>query len=93
MKYKKKPVIVDAIQWQGYVDEFDDGPECEAPEWILEAFQKGLIQMTYPTMLIVTLEGIVTAKAGDYIIKGVEGELYPCRADIFKKTYEEARDE
>lgn len=46
----------------------------------------------YPSIVIYTLEGAMTARIGDYIIKGVNGEFYPCKADIFAKTYESSDD-
>lgn len=64
MKYRKKPVIIEAIQ-------FEDNPYLK----------------------IETLEGIMKASVGDYIIKGVNGEFYPCKPDIFEKTYERVIDE
>lgn len=78
-KYRRKPVVIDAIQWTG-----DNYPE------VFE-FTEG---NAYPTeshsdMLIVeTLEGNMAAEKGCYIIRGVNGEYYPCQEDIFNKTYE-----
>ncbi len=91
MKYRKKPVEVEAWQWNGnsliFVDE---------PDWILDAFENGdideYIDYYDPSdscLEIETLEGTHTARPGDYIIKGVKGELYPCKPDIFDATYEE----
>ena len=88
-KYKKKPVIIEAIQWNG--ENFD---ECmnfmgetygdkETYECIKEKSAK------YREIYIETLEGIMTASDGDYIIRGVNGEFYPCKPDIFMKSYEE----
>ena len=85
-KYKKKPVIVEAF-------ELKTGENV--PEWFKKATTMGTIieQKITPiegtTILIRTLEGEMTAREGDFIIKGVEGEMYPCKKDIFKKTYEE----
>ena len=85
-KYKKKPVIVEAF-------ELKTGENV--PEWFKEAAIMGTIieQRINPiegtTILIRTLEGEMTAREGDFIIKGIEGEIYPCKKDIFKKTYEE----
>jgi hypothetical protein len=76
-KYRKKPVIIEAIQWLGTnLSEIDD--------FIGESItNKGT------TLIIYTLEGDMKASIGDYIIKGVNGEFYPCKPDIFDKTYEE----
>lgn len=89
MKYKKKPVIVEAFQLneRGLVEE----------DWFWDAVSENKIktynfgkQYSAPAWCeIETLEGTMIAKTGDYIIKGIQGELYPCKADIFKQTYEE----
>lgn len=77
-KYRKKPVEIEAIQWNG--NNF-----IEIDNFITIQHE------TYPAAGIVkipTLEGIMVANEGDYIIKGVNGEFYPCKPDIFDKTYE-----
>ena len=80
--YRKKPVVIEAIQWTGcnFVD--------------VERFVGEFSQQSEFTgdLLIKTLEGIMRASAGDYIIKGVKGEFYPCKPDIFEQTYEEVQD-
>ena len=77
-KYIKKPVEVEAVQWTGTnIDEI----EKFAREHIYE-------HTTIAKIAISTQEGIMVANIGDYIIKGVNGEFYPCKPDIFKKTYE-----
>jgi hypothetical protein len=80
MKYRKKPVVVDALQWNG-----------DNTEEVLRFCDSFGTYETNPAILsIKTLEGVMTASRGDYIIKGVNGEFYPCKPDIFNKTYEEA---
>lgn len=87
MKYRKKPVVIDAFKWTG-------GPDQEDyPQWIVDAIKNG--KVTFPRedegfliMRIETLEGAMTAQLGDYIIKGIKGEIYPCKPDIFEATYE-----
>lgn len=79
MKYKKKPVIVEAIQWTG-----DNTKE------ILDFCPIAIERKTY--LCIPTLEGNHLADKGDFIIKGVKGEFYPCKPDIFEKTYEEVQE-
>lgn len=89
MKYKKKPVIVEAFQLneRGLVEE----------DWFWDAVSENKIK-TYnfgklysaPALCVIeTLEGTMIAKTGDYIIRGIKGEIYPCKEDIFKQTYEE----
>lgn len=77
-KYTKKPVTIDAIEWTGH--NFDDIIEFDGNE---------RVYLRMGTLCIETLEGDMKATIGDYIIKGVDGELYPCKPEIFKKTYEE----
>lgn len=76
MKYRKKPVEIEAILWNGY--NYDE---------IMELGEKS-IQRSGKDLLIYTLEGTMRASIGDYIIKGVNEELYPCKPDIFNLTYE-----
>ncbi len=81
-KYRKKPVEIEAIQFKGgNMAEINDLLRCTNEM----TFSKG-------TVKIKTLEGTMTATKGDYIIKGVNGEFYPCKPDIFKKTYEKIGD-
>lgn len=88
-KYRKKPVIIDAVQ---FLRRFD------WPEWFREAVTENKI-IVYGTgkfanpnekcyAKIETLEGTMRAQEGDYIIKGINNEFYPCKPDIFMKTYE-----
>jgi hypothetical protein len=84
MKYRKKPVIIDAVQWDGNnydeIHKFCSSAFLEVVQYIDETKVEHLI--------VLTLEGNMEAKFGDYIIRGVNGEFYPCKPDIFKKTYE-----
>ena len=82
--YRKKPVVIEAFKWTG------DENQTEDPEWIINAIRASKVRIDYNplSMKIVTLEGIMTATPGDFIIKGVQGEFYPCKPDIFEKTYE-----
>ena len=83
MKYRKKPVIVDAWKW--------DGTGEGASDIIDKAFEAGSTRdMSWGAIgfLIHTLEGTMEASKGDFIILGVSGEPYPCKPDIFKMTYE-----
>jgi len=88
MKYRKKPVVIDALEFTG--------TEASARR-ILEEFQipGGVyvpMAVTWDSdagyMTIPTLEGNHTANPGDFIIRGVQGEFYPCKPDIFAATYE-----
>jgi len=80
-KFRKKPVIIEAVQFTGQnIDEIYalDGWSPITPPKITND----------GTLKIATLEGEMTAQKGDWIIRGVKGELYPCKPDIFEETYE-----
>lgn len=91
MKYKKKPVIIDAIQWTGgnMVEIADFAKGFAKFDEIRQGDSENKIPAEYD-LSIQTLEGTMQASRGDYIIKGVNGEFYPCKPDIFEKTYEKA---
>ena len=78
-KYRKKPVIIEAIQWNG--KNLTD----------IDNFVGGRLKIKGSSLVIHTLEGDMEASINDYIIKGVNGEFYPCKPDIFDKTYERAQ--
>lgn len=82
MKFRKKPVVIEAIQFINDVDTLAN----------ISEFAKETVRVDCsvdPVVLkIETLEGTMTANVGDWIIKGVNGEFYPCKPDIFEKTYE-----
>lgn len=87
-RYRKRPVVIDAVQYTGDTDALDrwldqwhgeaDGPHMWADG---------------DAVVIGTLEGDMTASVGDWIIRGVQGEFYPCKSDIFKATYEAVADD
>lgn len=90
MKYRKKPVIIDAFQFDG--DFMNKDRTYYIPDWAVDMVHKGYIKYksyTKGELEIKTLEGVMVANIGDYIIKGVDGEIYPCKPHIFEKTYEE----
>lgn len=81
-KYRKRPVVIEAFRWTGGPDQEED------PEWILEAMKAEKVFVDYPNLQIFTLEGVMLANVGDWIIRGVQGEIYPCKPQIFEMTYE-----
>lgn len=83
-KYRKKPVVIEAIQWTG-------NNWNEIFSFIGDVF-KSQNNMD-GTIEINTLEGNMVANIGDWIIKGVKGEFYPCKPDIFEQTYEKVEPE
>lgn len=95
MKYRKKPrkkpAVIEAFQYDGDLKGADG--KYYVPDWAVEAFEEGVMHFgvfdRMPCELFIdTLEGTCHASVGDYIIRGVNGELYPCKPDIFGKTYE-----
>lgn len=78
-KYRKKPVVIEAVRWTGenYYEEI-------VP--FLPHSEHGVTRAN--DIAIKTLEGTMNARPGDWIIRGVNGEFYPCKPDIFEKTYE-----
>lgn len=83
-KYRKKPVIIEAIKWTG-------NNEQEIIDFAANSYRLIKFLNFEQNIAIETLEGTMIANKGDYIIKGIKNELYPCKADIFKQTYEEVK--
>lgn len=95
MKYKKKPLEVDAVQWEGTMESLKDITDLYAPtrpweDCIRNVDFNSPIDFNEKTMslYIHTTEGIMEAPKGWFIIKGVEDEFYPCKPSVFYKTYE-----
>jgi len=81
MKYRKKPVVIDAMQ-------FTEESKDQCLNFVRCIATTDFDAKGSPLLRIHTLEGDMTARLGDWIIKGVSGEFYPCKPDIFDKTYE-----
>ena len=87
-KYRKKPIEIEAFKWTGDINQTED------PIWIVEAIQKGDVwcrgdsENGYTVMIIANNGSVMTANRGDYIIKGIKGEIYPCKPEIFEMKYE-----
>lgn len=75
-KYRKKPVVIEAVQYTG--QNFGE----------MDEFVGGDAELRDGQLFIATLEGEMRASLGDWIIKGVKGEFYPCKPEIFEATYE-----
>jgi hypothetical protein len=84
MKYRKKPIIVEATQYFANMGEHT----AQTPVWLIDACIDGRIFARDNNTFIKTLEGELKVNDGDWIIKGIQGELYPCKPDIFEATYE-----
>lgn len=96
MKYRKKPVVIEAFKYDG--DLMGSNGKYYVPDWAVKAIKDGTMYFASlddnspPCELFIkTLEGPFYASVGDYIIQGVNGELYPCKPDIFEKTYEKVK--
>ena len=82
--YRKKPVEIEAVEFRGFGHSQGNG--FDLISWVDPDGNKAWGYNG--DFLIETLEGVMTARPGDYIIKGVQGEFYPCKPDIFLQTYE-----
>lgn len=86
-KFRKKPVVIEARHYDGT-------EECayKLIDWIDQAGGDGVLDPDDNAVCIKTLEGVMAASPGDWIIRGVQGEYYPCKPDIFEATYEAVED-
>lgn len=87
MKYRNKPVIIEAFKWSGGPDQEED------PEWIIEAIKEGTawfrdVDTPDVKLCIDTGCGVMLASVGDYIIQETGGRLFPCKPDVFEAAYE-----
>lgn len=99
-KFRKKPVIIEAIRYLGNGN-VEGG---DVPDWMWEALKSGVLYHTANerfafgpldaagSMTIKTLEGTMVVSPGDWIIRGIKAELYPCKPDIFAATYEQVEE-
>jgi hypothetical protein len=92
MRFRKRPVVVDAIQWAGTnideVREFTKLANVIIEDKIGSSADGNGYPQRYIKIVIITLEGAMSVSEGDWIIRGVKGEFYPCKPDIFEQTYE-----
>jgi hypothetical protein len=91
VKFRKRPVVIDAFPWSGsnhdsmqaWLASLPDRAEDSEPCTVT-------VDPASSVLAVHTIEGVMTASPGDWIIRGVKGELYPCKPDIFTATYEDA---
>ncbi len=81
MKFRKKPVVIDAIQWMGHISDI---------EYFIDSID---YYVRGKSLFIPTLEGDMETSIGDWIIRGVVGEFYPCKNNVFVATYDKVIDE
>ena len=90
MKFRKKPVVIEAFQYDGDLKDRDG--KYYVPDWAVKAFKEGTMYYIIPRAKPSDTPELYInhhVSIGDYVIQGVNGELYPCKPDIFEKTYEE----
>ena len=93
-KFKKKPVEIEAMQWDGTLSSAN-----EIMEWSRTDMGPRIVYNSYtntihePHLNILTMEGVMVARKKDWIIRGIHGEVYPCNPDIFEKTYAPSEEE
>lgn len=94
-RFRKKPVVIEAVQWTGnnlrQIISFTDGPPETRTDHAGMMWEQYEALVAVEGLKIFTLEGDMFASPGDWIIKGVKGEHYPCKPDIFAATYEPVR--
>ena len=79
--FQKKPVVIDAMHFHGTDEDLK-----KVHDWARQ-FGDVCLDLENSSMSIKTLEGVMTVSYGDWVIKGVMGEMYPCKPDIFHATY------
>lgn len=100
--FRKKPVTIEALQFEG-LEWSEDGEYSirfdtvdALPVWLRAALLDEVVyadaEETRDNLLVKTLEGVMSAAPGDWIIRGVKGEIYPCKPDIFAMTYDAVED-
>ena len=86
-KYRKLPVTIEAEHVYKLLN-LASNDWNNLPEWVKENYEKGNIVFLNKSLSIMTLEGRMNANYNDYLIKGINGEIYPCKPNIFERTYE-----
>lgn len=87
-RFRKKPVEIDAVKCSELLYAFEKDWKA-LPDWAEAAYEDGVIvAITSANLTIKTLEGDHLARIEDWVIRGVKGELYPCKPDIFEATYD-----
>jgi hypothetical protein len=92
-RWVKRPVVIDAVRYVGLGD--DGQPEFDCfgepyPRWLSSAFHRRRLYVHRDVLFANTLEGQMVASRYDYIIRGVKGEIYPCKPDIFENNHSRA---
>ena len=91
MKFRKKPVVIEAVPI-GMLMDSASGAWRELPSFVSDAYDRGDLLFVYDGIDIKTLEGWMHGGPADMLIRGVQGELYPCKPEIFYATYEQVEE-
>lgn len=91
MRYRKRPVVIEAVECDLALRAAASAWR-DLPVWLAAAYEQGDIIFASDHILIITLEGVMRADKTDLIIRGVQGEIYPCKRNIFEATYEPVED-
>lgn len=86
MRYRKKPIVVEAVPVAETLENVRDWSNL--PAWVIDAYEEGTLLFLPNAIEVRTLEGTMRADKGDWLIRGVQREIYPCKPDIFEATYE-----
>lgn len=87
MKYRKKPIVIEAVQYVKGDESFFDWIKAEKVSYFYRCEQGG------NKLMVKTLEGDMHVSPDDFLIKGIKGEFYPCKPDIFEATYEKVEEQ
>lgn len=87
MRFRKKPVEIEAVRVADALHAASNS-WADLPTWLVDAYERGEVLFLPHCVEIKTLEGTMTGQRADWIIQGVQSELYPCKPDIFDATYE-----
>ena len=86
-RYRKRPIVIDAVPVADLLAAaLRDW--AELPAWVADAYDHGDILFLPGGINVTTAEGVMVGDRGDWLIRGIKGELYPCKPDIFEATYE-----
>lgn len=87
-KFRKKPVVIDAELISVLIENALNSDCLSQPIWVRKGVDEQILSFSNDAVFIKTLEGTMRGEKDDYLICGVQGEMYPCKPDIFEKTYE-----
>jgi len=104
MKYRKKPIVIEAFQmtlytrwhkddWPMWLNDAWNMEPSEGAVWVDDSKPNAKGQQSANELFCGTLEGVCSIALGDYIIRGVKGEIYPCKPDIFEATYDPIKED